>query len=169
MKRTLYAFLILVILTSIALGISYIVSGGASVINNHVIIQKSQDTVFNFVADMRNELVWNPDAEFMEKITDGPIGIDTRFRAKWHLSDTLEVKIIRYEPPNYITFVNGGSLEVKLELSLSYSDNRTEMDSKFIATPHGFLRAIFPVMKSQLKSQEQENMKNLKTALEEKY
>jgi|WetSurMetagenome_2_1015567.scaffolds.fasta_scaffold82151_1 hypothetical protein len=168
MKRMLYIILALVILISIALVISYIVSGGASVINNHVIIQRPQDTVFNFVADMRNELAWNPDVEFMEKITDGPIGIGTRFHAKWHLSDTLEITITRYEPPNYVTFVNGGSLEVKLELSLSSSDKGTEMDSKFIATPHGFLRAIFPVMKSQLKSQEQENMKNLKKALEEK-
>ena len=167
MKRALFVILTLVIFISIALGISYLVSGSASVINNHIIIQRPQETVFDFVADMRNELAWNPDVQFMEKISAGPVGIGTRFLAKWHLSDTLEVEIMRYERPNYVTFVNGGPLEVKLELSLSNSDKKTEMDSKFIATPHGFLRAIFPIMKSRLESQEQENMKNLKKALEE--
>lgn len=35
-----------------------------------------------------------------------------------------------------------------------------------MATPHGFLRAIFPVVKSQIKAREKENMINLKKALE---
>ena len=95
-----------------------------------------------------------------------PIGIGTNFLAKWTLSDTINVEITRYERPYYVTFVNGGKLGVTLELSLSSSENKTEMNTKFIATPHGFLRAIFPVMKNRLKYQEQKNMENLKSFLE---
>ena len=116
---------------------------------------------------MRNELKWNPDVQFMDKLTEGPIGVGTRFKAKWHLSDTIEVEITRYDRPNYVTFVNGGSLEVTLDLNLLTSESATELKTKFIATPHGFLRTIFPVMKRKLKSQELENMNNLKKSLED--
>jgi hypothetical protein len=166
MKIILFVFLGLVVLLSVLLGIFFLLSGKPSVISNHVIIQRPQEIVFDFVADMRNELKWNPDVQTMEKLTEGPIGIGTNFLAKWTLSDTINVEITRYERPYYVTFVNGGKLSVTLELSLSSSGNKTEMSTKFIATPHGFLRAIFPVMKNRLKSQEQKNMENLKRFLE---
>ena len=63
-------------------------------------------------------------------------------------------------------FENGGQLEVTLKLVLSPSGEETELESKFIAIPHGFIRAIFPIFKAQLKAQEKENMINLKKALE---
>ncbi len=166
MKIILFVILGLVILFSVLLGIFYLLSGRPTVITNQVIIQRPQETVFDFVADMRNELKWNPDVQTMEKLTEGTIGIGTNFLAKWTLSDTINVEIIRYERPYYVTFVNGGKLGVTLELSLSSSENKTEMNTKFIATPNGFLRAIFPVMKNRLKYQEQKNMENLKSFLE---
>lgn len=166
MKIFLYIILGLVVLFSLTLGIFYLLSGRPSVIANHVILQIPQETVFDFVADMRNELKWNPDVQTMEKLNEGPIGIGTHFLAKWTLSDTINVEITRYERPAYVTFENGGQLSVILELSLSSSDNTTEMNTIFIATPHGFLRAIFPVMKNRLKSQERDNMDNLKRFLE---
>lgn len=122
--------------------------------------------VFDFISDMRNELKWNPDVLFMEKISEGAVGQGTRFRAKWDMSDTINEVITRYERPNYVTFVKGGPLEVRLELKLTPVGSETEMESRFIATPHGFIRAISPIFKAKLKSQEQENMVNLKKALE---
>ena len=168
MKILVYSILGLLILGCITLVISYLLSGKPSIITNHVIIQKPQETVFDFVADMRNELKWNPDVQFMDKLTEGPIGFGTRFKAKWHLSDTIEVEITHYERPDYITFVNGGPLEVTLDLNLMATDGSTELKTKFIATPRGFLRAIFPIIKRKLKSQEKENMVNLKKSLENK-
>ena len=167
MENVIYISLGLLILLSITLLILYLLSGKPSIITNHIMIQKPQETVFDFVADMRNELKWNPDVQFMDKLTEGPIGVGTRFKAKWHLSDTIEVEITRYDRPNYVTFVNGGSLEVTLDLNLLTSESATELKTKFIATPHGFLRTIFPVMKRKLKSQELENMNNLKKSLED--
>ncbi|MFZ1677918.1 MAG: hypothetical protein WAT91_11625 [Saprospiraceae bacterium] len=67
----------------------------------------------------------------------------------------------------FLEFVNGGPLEVTLELTLTSAGDATEMESKFIATPHGFIRAIFPIFRKKMKRQEQENMMNLKKALEQ--
>jgi hypothetical protein len=38
------------------------------------------------LSDHRSELEWNPTCQVMEKITDGPVGTGTRFRAKWKSS-----------------------------------------------------------------------------------
>ncbi len=43
----------------------------------------ARPSMFDYLADPRNELEWNPKVEVMEKITDGPVGLGTKFRAKW--------------------------------------------------------------------------------------
>lgn len=147
--------------------LSYLLSGGKTEIFNQVQIQKPPEVVFDFISDMRNELNWNPDAAFIEKKTEGDIGIGSVFKAKWSLSDTIDVAITKYDRPFDVTFENGGQLEVKLILKLTAIDSTaTKLESTFIATPHGFIRVIFPFFKRQLKSQESINMQNLKNALE---
>jgi uncharacterized protein YndB with AHSA1/START domain len=166
MKKALRILLVLVALLLLALGISYVVSGGPSTVVSKVHIRQQPDAVFNFISDMRNELKWNPDVLYMEKTSEGPVGLGTRFRAKWHMSDTVDIVLKRYEPPLHATFENGGPVEVSLQITLTPASDGTDLEADFIATPHGFIRAIFPLFKAQIAKQEQENMINLKKALE---
>jgi len=55
---------------------------------------------------------------------------------------------------------------VSLQVHLTGVDTARGMEAQFIATPHGFLRAIFPIMRPKLKEQEAKNMVILKRALE---
>ena len=50
-------------------------------IEGEVLIRRPVDEVFDFVADERNEPMYNPSMQASEKVTDGPIGVGTRFRA----------------------------------------------------------------------------------------
>ena len=145
---------------------SYLLSGGPHEIVNHVHIKKTSDEVFTFISDMRNELKWNPDVMYMNKETSGDIGLGTTFRAKWHMSDTILVTISKFEKPKHVIFVNGGPIEVTLNVTLNPAGPETDMEALFIATPHGFMRVIFPIFKMQIEKQERLNMVNLKTALE---
>lgn len=98
---------------------------------------------------------------------NGEISDGTKFKAKWHLSDTLEVTVKNFDKPNKLTFVNGGPIEGTLNLSLTSLDfDTTKMQSEFITRPNGFMRAIFPIVKSKIKKQEELNMVNLKNYLE---
>lgn len=166
MKNLIRVLWIIFTLIVVSLGISYMVSGGQTKIVNTVVINKSPNEVFDFIADMRNELKWNPDVQYMEKKSDGPVETGTVFRAKWRMSDTLDVTLSQYYPPYSVTFENGGPIEVNLKLVLLKKGDATELESTFLATPHGFVRAIFPIIKSKMKAQEKENMVNLKKALE---
>ncbi|MEZ4899370.1 MAG: hypothetical protein R2806_21165 [Saprospiraceae bacterium] len=66
MKTILIALLALVVLVILQLGVFYLISGHPAPIKNQVIINRSQETVFDFIADMTNELKWNPDGQVIE-------------------------------------------------------------------------------------------------------
>ncbi|MFN7116233.1 MAG: SRPBCC family protein [Saprospiraceae bacterium] len=162
MKILIVLFALIVLL----LGISYLVSGGQTEIIHTVQIKKTPYEVLHYIADMRNELKWNPEAEYVEQKSDGPIEVGTVFSAKWQRSDTIDVTVIEYYPPYWVVFKNGGPLQITRRWTLSPSGATTKLELKWMATPAGFTRAIFPVYRMQMKAQEKKNMLRLKQALE---
>ena len=50
-------------------------------ISGEILIERPVEQVFDYVADQRNEPIYNPRMLHSEKITDGPVGVGTRFRA----------------------------------------------------------------------------------------
>ncbi len=50
-------------------------------ISGEIVINRPIDAVFDFVADERNEPLYNPELLHSDKLTDGPVGEGTRFYA----------------------------------------------------------------------------------------
>ena len=50
-------------------------------INGTILIRRPVEDVFDFVADERNEPAYNPQIGSVEKVTPGPIGVGTAWRA----------------------------------------------------------------------------------------
>jgi hypothetical protein len=50
------------------------------VIEHAVDIQRSPDEVFDYCTDLRREPEWNPRTRWIQKLTDGPIGLGTAFK-----------------------------------------------------------------------------------------
>ena len=46
-------------------------------------INRPVETVFDYFSDCRNETQWNPFVKTIDKIGDGPVGLDTRFRGDY--------------------------------------------------------------------------------------
>jgi hypothetical protein len=72
---------------------------GMTAINGSILIRRPIEQVFDFVADERNEPVYNPKMRSVEKTTPGPIGIGTL----WHVvmesgkrSSPLELEVTEY-------------------------------------------------------------------------
>jgi uncharacterized membrane protein len=51
-------------------------------IDGEIVIKRPVEEVFDFAVDVRNEPRYNPHMRRAEQITDGPIGVGTRFRAE---------------------------------------------------------------------------------------
>ncbi|MEY2455013.1 MAG: hypothetical protein QOK06_107, partial [Acidimicrobiaceae bacterium] len=60
-----------------------------AVIESAALIDSSPEQVFDYLSDPVNELEWNPKVEIMERLTVGPIGVGTRWRAKWSKSKVV--------------------------------------------------------------------------------
>jgi hypothetical protein len=50
-------------------------------VEGEIVIDRTEE-VFDFVADERNEPRYNPKMRRAEQISDGPIGVGTRFRGR---------------------------------------------------------------------------------------
>lgn len=137
-----------------------------AVIENSVQINRSPEDVFDYLVDLRNELEWNPDVESMRKLTDGPIGVGTKFLAKWKQSKLSEVECIGLERPYCWSYSNGGPLTVVFDIKLTPQGNATLLASRFDVRPRGLMQLFFPIVLQQLKRAEKQNMAHIRNALE---
>jgi hypothetical protein len=137
-----------------------------AVLKNSVVIACVPEQAFDFLSDHRSELEWNPECQAMEKLTEGPIRVGTRYRAKWSNSPYVELETVTYDRPHSWTMHNGGPIEVTFTCNLEAVSEGTRLTSEFTATPHGWFRLIWPLFLVGMRRQEERNMGLIKNALE---
>ncbi len=136
------------------------------VIRNSVVIRCTAEEAFDYLSDHRAELEWNPKCQVMEKITDGPVGLGTRYRAKWRSSPYVEVETTQFQRPQTWTVHNGGPIEVTLTCRLEPIREGTRLHAEFEPRPHGWFRLIFPLFLLFIRREERANMAHIREALE---
>jgi hypothetical protein len=137
-----------------------------TVIRNSAILPCTPEEAFDYLTDLRAELEWNPECKRMEKITDGPVGLGTKFRAQWVGSPLVEVEIVDYQRPRRWKMHNGGPLEIHFTATLEPVAEGTRMHVDFDARPHGRFRLVFPAFLLLIRRQEKDNMKRIRQTLE---
>lgn len=137
-----------------------------STITNSVVIKCSPEEAFDYLSDHRAELEWNPKCQSMEKLTEGPVGLGTRYRAKWRSSPYVELETVAFDRPHSWTMHNGGPIEVTFTGRLTPVANGTRLDASFEPTPHGWFRLVFPIFQFATRRQERANMLYLRDSLE---
>jgi uncharacterized protein YndB with AHSA1/START domain len=135
-------------------------------IRNSVQIDRPREVVFDFLSDPRNELRWNPKVEVMEKITEGPLGVGSKFKAKWTKSKLVTMECEHFERPSAWRYRNDGPVVVDLSIALEESGDGTMLTSCFDATPRGAFRLVFPIFLAMMRREEAANMRLLKQAVE---
>jgi hypothetical protein len=103
----------------------------------------------------------------MERLTDGPVGVGTRFRAKWKQGPVVFTEVTAYERPSSWTYVNGGSIGCVLTISLEpTSSGGTRLTSRGLWSANGFARLFFPVFIRTMRAAEVQVLANARRALE---
>jgi uncharacterized protein YndB with AHSA1/START domain len=64
------------------------------------VIRRPPQEVFDYCSDLRSELQWNPRVKYVEKLTDGPVGVGTRYRTRWANSGPTTVEVVQFDPPH---------------------------------------------------------------------
>lgn len=136
-----------------------------AVLVNSVVVPCSPEVAFDLLSDHRSELEWNPACQEMHKLTDGPVGAGTRYRARWR-GPPVELETVAHERPSTWTTHNGGPVEVTLTCTLDPHPAGTRLTAEFRAGPHGWFRLAFPVFYVVIRRQERRNMVSIREWLD---
>jgi len=130
----------------------------------HATINAPVETVFDAVADATNEPHWLPGAQSVEKVTDGPVGLGTRFRGAYARAGEVSLEIIEFERPDRVTFrARSRIVDFDDAIVLTAQDGRTRLDARMTAQPRGVMRLFGPLMARTMRSQFEANWPHLGT------
>ena len=139
-------------------------------IEGEIVIKRPVEEVFDFVADERNEPRYNPHMRRAEQISDGPIGVGTRFRAEIaSMGRTLEMAIefTGYERPRRLaSSTHMSSMDTRGALTFDPVPEGTRMRWSWDVEPRGMFGAMGPLVARMGRRQEQRIWAGLKHLLE---
>jgi hypothetical protein len=138
-----------------------------AVITNQTLVACTPEQLFDYCVDNRHELEWNPTAVSIEKITDGPVGLGTKFLAKWKgAPSAVEVECIEFDRPRRWVSANDGPIAVRATGTVDAEGDKSRLTFEFDARPTGWFRVVFPLFMLMMRKQEEANMTYLREALE---
>lgn len=117
-------------------------------ITGDIVIDRSIEDVFDFVADERNEPSYNHAILRSDKLTDGPVGMGTRFRTTHKGARRpveMMVAITEYDRPRRMASKTTMSWsEVEGELSFEPVGSSTKMRWHWDVRPKGLANLLRP-------------------------
>lgn len=115
-------------------------------------INRPVEEVFDYVADVRNELQWNPTVISMEKVSADPVGLGTLFVGNYKQLGRAAIEIVEYERPRRLALRAGWKrLAFTGTFDLRGDAHETEMRIHIEIEPSGFLRLLVPLMASKMR------------------
>jgi len=139
-------------------------------VEGEIVISRPVEEVFDFVADERNEPRYNPRMRVVEQISEGPIGVGTRFRTELETMGRtmpMVVEFTGFERPWRLGSVTRTSMmETEGALTFESVPGGTRMCWSWDVRPHAAMRVMAPVVGVIGRRQEQSIWGNLKRLLE---
>lgn len=139
-------------------------------INGEIVIDRPREVVFDFVADECNEPRYNPQMLSVEKLSPGPIGSGTQFRAQMKSGRRtlpLLLEFTTFERPvrlgSHSTF---SGVTIDGELTFAAVGDSTLMRWVWNITPAGALKLLTPLVIWMGRRQEARIWSGLKRCLE---
>jgi uncharacterized protein YndB with AHSA1/START domain len=137
------------------------------VIEHAVEIRRSPDEVFDYCTDLRHEPEWNPRTRRIQKLTDGPIGLGTRFQGEWIRGDPMTIEFVRFQRPSaWASVGHSRRLLATSEGQVSNTPGGVRLVLRMELQPRGALRLLRPALGPAMRRREHRNLRAIKAALE---
>jgi hypothetical protein len=138
-----------------------------AVVENAIDIARSPRDVFDYCTDLTREPEWNPKAKRVEKVTDGPIGLGTRFEAEFLQGNPMMIELMRFDRPvAWESVGRSRRLDARGEGRVSATEEGARLVMRMELKPKGTLRLLLPVLARLMHKQEERNLAAIKEALE---
>jgi hypothetical protein len=139
-------------------------------VDGDITIDRPLEEVFDFVADERNEPSYNPRMIRADKMTEGPVGVGTRFHSVMTGAGgvaEMTIEFTEFDRPRRITEqVHLSRMDISGQLLFEPEATGTRMRWVWDLAPHGFLRLLAPLVRRLGDRQEREIWSGLKRAME---
>jgi len=139
-------------------------------ITGEIFIDRPVDAVFDFVVDETNEPMYNAELLRSEKVTDGPIGVGTQFKAL-HTSRGRPVEMLvevkEYVRPQHMSSTTTmPHMDVTGALTFEQAGPGTRMRWSWDVRPKGLTKILTPLVGLIGRRQERACWEGLKRYLE---
>ena len=133
------------------------------------------ETVFEYASDLRRKPQYISGITRMEVVTDGPVGVGTRFRESrmmFKREATEEMEVSVFDPPERFGFTcESCGCRYQTEMRFTSNGSGTDVSLAFQAEPLNVLARMMaflmkPIMKSCISAM-QKDMDDLATAVEQ--
>lgn len=140
-------------------------------IQGEITIGRPPEEVFDFVADERNEPLFNPRMLLAEQLTPGEIGLGTRFRAEVASRGRplgMVIELTEFERPwRLSSLTRMAAMDIRHALTFDPVPEGTRMRWHWELAPRGFVRLLAPLVAHMGRRQEDAVWVGLKRYLEE--
>lgn len=141
-----------------------------ALIEGEILIERPVSEVFDFVADERNEPRYNPQMTSVEQLSDGGVGLGTRFKAEVVSGNrpvSVVIEFTTFERPARLgSRSTMPGMVIQGELMFEAVGDATRMRWEWDTRPSGALRLLTPVIAFMGRRQERGIWTNLKRYLE---
>jgi carbon monoxide dehydrogenase subunit G len=126
-------------------------------------------TVFNFVTDTTNASKVIPSVQRMEQISDGALGVGTRYRetriVDGHSAQT-ELEVVEFDPPQRYAVANSTmGVETVYRYTFTPHNGGTQINLVCKVTANGLRKAAIPLVVALLKREDGDHLARLKKAI----
>jgi uncharacterized protein YndB with AHSA1/START domain len=135
--------------------------------STETVIHRPPEDVFDYCSDLRSELQWNPKAKYIEKLTDGPVGAGTRYRARWANSGPTTVEVMAFDRPrSWETSTRARGMVIRFRGTVTDAAPGARYTASLDLHPKGLARLVAPLALLAMRRQDQQNMHRIQEALE---
>ncbi len=141
--------------------------GRRGVIENAIEIEATPEAVFDYCTDVHREPEWNPKLLEVEKLTEGPIGLGTRFRIRLDGVGWSTTENIAFHRPSYWAATSASrKLDVRIEFEVTPTGRGARLSVRTLLLPHGVLRLAQPILRRYMRQQWEHHLIRIKAKLE---
>jgi uncharacterized protein YndB with AHSA1/START domain len=135
--------------------------------STETVIRRSPEDVFDYCSDLRSELEWNPKVKYIEKLTDGPVGVGTRYRARWANSGPTTVEVVRFDRPrSWETTTKARGMVIRFQGTVADAAPGARYTASLELHPRRLAWLVAPLALLAMRRQDQHNMRRIREALE---
>ena len=130
-------------------------------------ISRSSEQVFDYCSDLTREPEWNPKLKHVEKLSDGPEGVGTRYRAEFVRGDPVVIECVRFARPTAWAMVGDSHrLKANFEGQVRPAGSGAHLVMRMELRPKGLLALVAPLLRIYMQRQQERNVSAIRAVLE---